>query len=370
MMTRQSAQHALTVAVCFVTIPLAMDDRTDDSQSARPHTQLLPKTTMAAPQLSQSSLGLYNASMKNSSQGSLSSTGAGDPSTEARKPQAIAPAPPGSIMTAIAPTGSAMLSDDSYGAAAAGYDYFALGDKKQQKRAANRKSAQLSRKRKKQLMEELKDENDDLRRKEQILKSIPDLIIVFDSTGKLWFVSESVSNFLKFSASELEGTSIWDRLCKDSVRLLKAAFMDSLAARENESSTAPLGQGFWELRLTDRDGGHKVVTLNGVVHFAGERPECVCSIRPVDRTRTATDNGEAGGGSDMEAHSGSLIRVKPSQSVVSNSSHSDHKSMDRYASHHGAEKQKEAFRISDSGNSGSSSSNSVGESEATVSGDD
>jgi PAS domain S-box-containing protein len=152
---------------------------------------------------------------------------------------------------------------------------------KAQKRAANRRSAQLSRKRKKQCVEELQEENDDLRRKEQILKSIPDLIVVFDSAGKVCFVSESVSAFLKITVNELEGTSFWSRLCEDSVRLLKAAFMDSLAAREPEADTVSLGSGVWELRLVDKDGSHKIVTLNGVVHFAGDRPECVCSIRPV-----------------------------------------------------------------------------------------
>jgi PAS domain S-box-containing protein len=157
------------------------------------------------------------------------------------------------------------------------------GDKKQQKRAANRRSAQLSRKRKKQFIEELKEENDELRRKEQILRSIPDLIVVFDSSGKLGFVSQSVSRFLDMEPEELEGTSFWDRMCEDSVRLLKAAFMDSLAARRSEADTAPLGSGVWELRLMDKDGKHKVITLNGVVHFSGEAPECVCCIRPRDQ---------------------------------------------------------------------------------------
>lgn len=156
-------------------------------------------------------------------------------------------------------------------------------DKKQQKRAANRRSAQLSRKRKKQFIEELKEENDELRRKEQILRSIPDLIVVFDSSGKLGFVSQSVSRFLDMSPEELEGTSFWERLCEDSVRLLKAAFMDSLAARKSDSDTAPLGSGVWELRLVDKDSKYKVITLNGVVHFSGEAPECVCCIRPRDQ---------------------------------------------------------------------------------------
>jgi len=154
------------------------------------------------------------------------------------------------------------------------------GNKKQQKRAANRRSAQLSRKRKKQFIEELKEENDELRRKEQILRAIPDLIVVFDSSGKLGFASESVGHFLDVSPEELEGTSFWELICQDSVRLLKAAFMDALAAREHDSDTAVLGSGVWELRLKNKDSQYMLVTLNGVVHFKGDAPECVCCIRP------------------------------------------------------------------------------------------
>jgi len=151
-------------------------------------------------------------------------------------------------------------------------------DKKQLKRAANRRSAQLSRKRKKVFIEELKDENDELRRKEQILKNIPDLIIVFEPTGKIFFVSHSVSNFLDYSPDELEGLSLWDRLSSESVRLIKAAFMDALAARSPGGDMVPLG-GVWDLELVDKSGKLKEVTLNGVVHFKGDSPECVCSIR-------------------------------------------------------------------------------------------
>jgi PAS domain S-box-containing protein len=189
------------------------------------------------------------------------------------------------------------------------------------KRAANRKSAQLSRKRKKQCIEELHEENNDLRRKDQILRAIPDLIVVFDSAGKLWFVSESVSMFLGMPAHELEGTSFWDCLCEDSVRLLKAAFMDSLAAREPDSDSVSLGAGVWELRLVDKNGSDKIVTLNGVVHFAGDRPECVCSIRPVhDKAAEANTASKAAETvSDPKAFT-FRNHVKPQQSVVSSSS--------------------------------------------------
>ena len=271
-----------------------------------------------------------------------------------------------------------------------------MEDKKHQKRAANRRSAQLSRKRKKQFIEELKDENDELRRKEQILRSIPDLIVVFDSTGKLWFVSQSVSRFMNMTAKELEGTSFWDRLCEDSVRLLKAAFMDSLAARTDDSDTAPLGSGIWELRLVDKDGSHKVVTLNGVVHFSGDRPECVCSIRPRDELSTmpaskkqkqrcgiegadtmsekkapaaASVSVSTGNGSDgttttasstndlsgsNSLHFQPLIRAKPHQSVISNSSSGRINNNIKVAAVAvgGDGKRREAARISD-GDSGS-----------------
>jgi len=239
-----------------------------------------------------------------------------------------------------------------------------LEDRKQQKRAANRKSAQLSRKRKKQFMEELKEENDDLRRKEQILMSIPDLVVVFDSTGKLWFVSQSVSNFIQFTSQELEGTSIWDRLCEDSVRLLKAAFMDSLAARQPHSSTASLGQGIWELRLVDRDGSQKVITLNGVVHFSGDRPECVCSIRPFDDKSSYDEASkkkkpdETASAARKDDHDKSLIRVKPQQSVMARNSGSDSSSGPHKAKR--SKSGRETIRISDSGNSSGESETASG----------
>jgi len=271
-------------------------------------------------------------------------------------------------------------------------------DKKLQKRAANRRSAQLSRKRKKQFIEELKDENDELRRKEQILRSIPDLIVVFDSTGKLWFVSQSVSRFMHMSAQELEGTSFWDRLCEDSVRLLKAAFMDSLAARTDDLDTAPLGSGIWELRLVDKDGSHKVVSLNGVVHFSGDRPECVCSIRPRDDpsmpsakrkkeegvqkdagavkagATVSTGNGSNETAmtsttvdtSDSSVHFQPLIRAKPQQSVINNSSSSSSVAPNRInqkVKAAGNGKRREAARISDgdSASADSGSSDEMGE---------
>ena len=229
-------------------------------------------------------------------------------------------------------------------------------EKKVMKRAANRRSAQLSRKRKKQFMEDLREENAILRRKEQILRSIPDLVVVFDSAGRLLFVSESVGRLLSYKSDELDGSSFWERLCDESVKLLKAAFMDALAARNSDVASVassnssksrskkgkakaamdddmnvdpdsvPLGSGMWELRLVDKDGSHHLVTLTGVVHFPSDEsghstPECVCSIRPRENAQNVRSSFSGAAQPDRKrARNGSSNVVDPSSSSSTTSS--------------------------------------------------
>lgn len=89
-------------------------------------------------------------------------------------------------------------------------------------------------------------------------------------------------------------TSFWERLTVDSVRLIKSAFMDSLAVKRplDEDST-PLANGeSMTVTLIHRagevEGTGLLVSLKGVVHFAGESPECVCSIRPEASSASST----------------------------------------------------------------------------------
>jgi len=235
--------------------------------------------------------------------------------------------------------------------------------KKQQKRAANRRSAQLSRKRKKQYIEELKEENDELKRKEQILRSIPDLIVVFDSSGKLGYVSPSVSRFIDASPEELVGTSLWDRLCQGSVRLLKSAFMDALAAKKSNSDTCLLGSGVWDLRLVNKDSSYTLVSLNGVVHFSGEAPECVCCIRPLDQqqpmqnlteeitkqptARPVVSICDGSRSSDSSMRDALEIRASPNQSVISNDSGTNSESRKKSRREAGRGAEVDLVRISD-----------------------
>jgi PAS domain S-box-containing protein len=175
-----------------------------------------------------------------------------------------------------------------------------MDEKKIRKRDLNRKSAQLSRKRKKLFIEELKEENDILRRKVEILRSIPDLVIVFDSGGNIEFVSQSVSQFLDFTPQELQGSSFWDRLSDDSVRQMKAAFMDALAVKSKGSQSTSLGNTVWNLSLLDKNGTEKFVSLNGTVHFYGDAPECVCSIRHRNTTEPTTEAAKSASSKPLE----------------------------------------------------------------------
>ena len=121
------------------------------------------------------------------------------------------------------------------------------------------------------------------------------------------FVSHSVTRFLDYAADELEDTSFWDRLTPGGVRLVKSAFMNALAKKrsEDEDST-PLWDGeSRNVRLVDRNGEEAAtaVSLKGVLHFAGESPECVCSIRPLeDRAGSASEDDEAAPGDAAEGN--------------------------------------------------------------------
>jgi len=75
------------------------------------------------------------------------------------------------------------------------------------RRAANRRSAQLSRARKKAHMEELKMDNRKLQRISDFLESIPDLVMCVDSSGKITYISDNTICSIKLSSSADNGNN-------------------------------------------------------------------------------------------------------------------------------------------------------------------
>eukprot|EP00934_Nitzschia_sp_Nitz4_P001213 Nitzschia sp. Nitz4//scaffold95_size97785//33808//34947//NITZ4_004662-RA/size97785-processed-gene-0.38-mRNA-1//-1//CDS//3329560457//1213//frame0 len=152
---------------------------------------------------------------------------------------------------------------------------------------ANRLYAKRCRKRKKEYVEELKVENEQLRKLHQMLEVVPDLILSFDSSGTIRFATKSSMEFLGRSPQELIGSSFWRLLSTHSSKRLKNAFMDSLAQRKEGSSTLSLGDRVWEVSLKGEDLSSFPLLLRGKIFFqAGSTPECVCSIRHKDCERS------------------------------------------------------------------------------------
>uniref|UniRef100_A0A7S2QUW0 BZIP domain-containing protein n=1 Tax=Triparma pacifica TaxID=91992 RepID=A0A7S2QUW0_9STRA len=99
--------------------------------------------------------------------------------------------------------------------------------KKMQRRESNRKSAQLSRKRKKEFIEELESQIYDLKKRFQILRHIPDLVVVFNiedaditpsesmncvppKANSVDFASDAALKLLRMTPEDMQGRSIWD----------------------------------------------------------------------------------------------------------------------------------------------------------------
>lgn len=96
--------------------------------------------------------------------------------------------------------------------------------RKMLRRAANRRSAQLSRARKKAHLEELKTENSKLQRLVDVLDSQPELVFCLTASGRLTYISERTINFIKVNFagedSDDDPTSVSQILAKESVETL------------------------------------------------------------------------------------------------------------------------------------------------------
>ncbi|GMI17888.1 hypothetical protein TrLO_g1381 [Triparma laevis f. longispina] len=192
-----------------------------------------------------------------------------------------------------------------------------MGGDEKEKRAANRRSAQLSRKRKKQAIENLKEENLDLKKRVHILRHVPNLVIVFNVDPlTIDFASDAASEMLGKAANEMEGDCIWDYMDRKSKDILTEAISKSVAgfaSKETKTTTKctkptinvmsspnvtheiegyeleddeepyfsiPL-QSTYDLSLLMANGQFVKVSVQGACSFSGKTcSQCVLSIMP------------------------------------------------------------------------------------------
>jgi len=89
-------------------------------------------------------------------------------------------------------------------------------EKKTAKRVANRKSASVSRARKKAMVQEMTELNARLRRQAMILSLLPDLVITVDLDGVITFCNEQVERVLRHRAEDMTGSKLTDLLISSS----------------------------------------------------------------------------------------------------------------------------------------------------------
>lgn len=134
-------------------------------------------------------------------------------------------------------------------------------------------------------LSQLISENSALRGQVQILKSVPDLIVVFDASAHVHFVSQSVVDFLGLeSSADIEGTPFWELVTEDSKSVIRRAFTDAVTkAEEADDSCACLNDGIpLSINFLKSKNGCKdshLVSFKGTVHLNNGEPECVCSMR-------------------------------------------------------------------------------------------
>jgi len=83
-------------------------------------------------------------------------------------------------------------------------------ERRKAKRLANRKSASTSRARKKQMVQQMTELNNRLRRQALILALLPDLVIVINADGVISFCSDQVERVLYYKSEELVGAKLTD----------------------------------------------------------------------------------------------------------------------------------------------------------------
>lgn len=107
--------------------------------------------------------------------------------------------------------------------------------KKRLKREANRRSAQLSRQRKKAFVEDLKAKNAEFLHAKNVLACHPDAVFATDGRGVIAYANPAAATRANADAKRLEGTSLPNLLDADSRRRLETALRDADGERPGAS---------------------------------------------------------------------------------------------------------------------------------------
>jgi len=127
-------------------------------------------------------------------------------------------------------------------------------EKRQAKRIANRKSACTSRARKKAKIDQLMNENAQLRRLELILSYLPDPIIVVSPTGVITFCNTQVERVFKHKVNELVGANIEDVMIPKSRGVIKKLIRDMLVAEQELSETSDSNAAIAKKKMKSKSG--------------------------------------------------------------------------------------------------------------------
>eukprot|EP01039_Chlorochromonas_danica_P009032 gene9032-9968_t len=210
--------------------------------------------------------------------------------------------------------------------------------RKMLRRAANRRSAQLSRARKKAHLEDLKAENSRLQRLVDVLDSQPELIFCVTSQGRITYVSERTINFIKIIGedSDEDPVHLSQILAKESVdsvldAIARLKVMSSNKTTENDlnllfsvkevffqDASGQQVMGYLRCskvhrRTTFQELANSVVNGNGASVGGGnsDDPSTVAmstsyhSLPPAKKAKTrpgSSINGNGGGSSSSQFH--------------------------------------------------------------------
>uniref|UniRef100_A0A7S2W4X3 BZIP domain-containing protein n=1 Tax=Rhizochromulina marina TaxID=1034831 RepID=A0A7S2W4X3_9STRA len=196
------------------------------------------------------------------------------------------------------------------------------------KRAANRRSAQLSRQRKRQQLERLTDEHKALKHASDVLATLSDLVIVLDSHGIVQFASPAATNALAEDASDAPRSKNQDAEPRG---VVGSAFTHLLEAPSAEQFQNLLDKAlasdaeFQDIHLPVIFAGAKRGGLQGelrgvLARTASEanqsedtETQIVCSIR----LRHTTEAASSGSTSSLPSSSSPPSSPSPSPSVAS-----------------------------------------------------